>query len=92
MIFKSKIGWWFHTLVVLLGALTITLVYLAIVEQAIVLYVAPALSLDRVQLRYHSKDGDSNFMVVSPKDKFVFIEELKRRMAAGAVIVGPVAP
>lgn len=41
---------------------------------------SPALSLDRLQLQYKNKDGNNNFVSVSPKSKEQFIDELNRRI------------
>lgn len=45
MIFKSKIAWWFYGLEILLGGITVLIVYLAISEQGIVLYIAATIFL-----------------------------------------------
>lgn len=140
MVFKSKIGAWFHVLAVLLVALTGLLTYLAFVRRAAVLYMAaaiflllmgllvlpmwwntkyileetqlriicglsrrgiaygdilaatpardiasaPALSLDRVQIRYRTKDGDNNYIAVSPLDQAGFLQALARRVQPAA--------
>ncbi len=41
---------------------------------------SPALSLDRVQVRYSNKDGGNNFLSLSPKEKDKFIEALNARV------------
>ncbi|WP_312856937.1 PH domain-containing protein [Anoxybacteroides rupiense] len=38
---------------------------------------APALSLDRLQITY-GKSGKSKFILISPKDKSLFLKQIKK--------------